>query len=69
MLILGADKPFTSGSLGAPDTLVYRVLTHRCQRTSARLLPELRSRPKLPELKSSKLLIRLADWKNVAVRY
>ena len=26
-------------------------------------------RPKLPQLKSSKLLIRLADWKIVAVRY
>jgi hypothetical protein len=25
--------------------------------------------PKLPQLKSSKLLIRLADWKIVAVRY
>jgi hypothetical protein len=32
------------------------------------LLP-LWSRPKLPQLKSSKLLIRLADWKIVAVRY
>jgi hypothetical protein len=27
------------------------------------------ARPKLPQLKSSKLLIRLADWKIVAVRY
>ena len=27
------------------------------------------SRPKLPQSKSSKLLIRLADWKIVAVRY
>ena len=27
------------------------------------------TRPKLPQLKSSKLLIRLADWKIVAVRY
>ena len=28
-----------------------------------------RANPKLPQLKSSKLLIRLADWKIVAVRY
>jgi hypothetical protein len=27
------------------------------------------AKPKLPQLKSSKLLIRLADWKIVAVRY
>ena len=27
------------------------------------------TRPKLPQSKSSKLLIRLADWKIVAVRY
>ena len=37
--------------------------------TRNRTRPITSFRPKLPQLKSSKLLIRLADWKIVAVRY
>ena len=36
---------------------------------SGQTLDLLLTSPKLPQLKSSKLLIRLADWKIVAVRY
>jgi hypothetical protein len=56
-------SPTSNGTNGDAELTAFRGGEH------VNLNGTCSARPKLPQLKSSKLLIRLADWKIVAVRY
>ena len=68
-LCAGTQRATSAVASGSPHFLKWSPATATPDDIRRFQLHLAETRPKLPQSKSSKLLIRLADWKIVAVRY